>query len=338
VAGSLLHAVGLPELLQPSLAAYEAMALRLSREPALLADLKRRLVENRLTAPLFDTPRFARHLEAAFAQMWESWAAGREAHGFAVPTLADAPPRAAPAAEPGRIPYRGCPLCGAEEGPAAGPWRVCTVCGHTHAASCFAADTEARLFAADVPESRIGRDMEAERLVSARIVERVVRHTACGDWLDVGCGTGSLLFTAAEFGFGAVALEPRPAAVAMLRTLGVEAHAGVLADVVATGRFAVVSIGTVFSRAADPREMLRRIKTLLRPDGLVVVEVPNADSLVWKLLDANDANPHREDPGLLHLYDRLRLGRLLAEEGLMPLSYAVSERSRAAMEIIARRA
>lgn len=72
VAGSLLHAVGLPELVTYSLAEYEALALQLAANPARLSALRARLAANRLTAPLFDTDRFRRHLEAAYLRMLEA--------------------------------------------------------------------------------------------------------------------------------------------------------------------------------------------------------------------------------------------------------------------------
>ena len=71
VAASLLQAVGLPELITHSLGDYEALALRLAREPGLLSSLKSRLAQNRNTFPLFDTKRLARHVEAAYVTMWE---------------------------------------------------------------------------------------------------------------------------------------------------------------------------------------------------------------------------------------------------------------------------
>jgi predicted O-linked N-acetylglucosamine transferase (SPINDLY family) len=69
VGASLLHAVGLPELATESFEAYEAMALRLATEPALLADVRQRLAANRDSAPLFDIERYTRHLEAAYTSM-----------------------------------------------------------------------------------------------------------------------------------------------------------------------------------------------------------------------------------------------------------------------------
>jgi protein O-GlcNAc transferase len=71
VAASLLHAVGLPELVTHSLAEYETLALRLAADPNLLARIRRKLELQRDTFPLFDTDRVRRHVEAAYIAMWE---------------------------------------------------------------------------------------------------------------------------------------------------------------------------------------------------------------------------------------------------------------------------
>lgn len=84
VAGSLLHAVGLPELITNSMAEYEARALQLATEPAKLAELKAKLARNRLAAPLFDIDRFTRGLEAAYVRMWEIWRAGEPPRPIAI--------------------------------------------------------------------------------------------------------------------------------------------------------------------------------------------------------------------------------------------------------------
>jgi predicted O-linked N-acetylglucosamine transferase (SPINDLY family) len=70
VGASLLQAAGLPELIAPDLAAYEAMALRLARAPGELAQIRARLAEARETSPLFDSAAFTRNLEEAFEAMW----------------------------------------------------------------------------------------------------------------------------------------------------------------------------------------------------------------------------------------------------------------------------
>ncbi len=73
---SMLTAVGLPELVTHSLQAYEAAAVRLAKNPETLRTLRMRLNTNRATAPLFDTQRFTRHLEAAFQTMWNIYVKG----------------------------------------------------------------------------------------------------------------------------------------------------------------------------------------------------------------------------------------------------------------------
>jgi predicted O-linked N-acetylglucosamine transferase (SPINDLY family) len=72
VAASLLTAAGLPELITETAEAYEALALALARDPSRLSALRDKLAANRATAPLFDTPRLARDLEAAYLQMMSS--------------------------------------------------------------------------------------------------------------------------------------------------------------------------------------------------------------------------------------------------------------------------
>lgn len=84
VAASLLKAVGVPELIAPSLTDYEALALRLARDRDLLAGFTARVREGRQTAPLFDTERTTRAIEAAYRTMWERHLAGLPPESFAV--------------------------------------------------------------------------------------------------------------------------------------------------------------------------------------------------------------------------------------------------------------
>jgi len=71
IAGSQLHAIGLPELVTTSLAEYEALALRLAREPETLAALRTRLAANRHTHPLFDMARYTQDFEALLLHTWD---------------------------------------------------------------------------------------------------------------------------------------------------------------------------------------------------------------------------------------------------------------------------
>lgn len=78
VAGSLLRAAGLAELVTTDLEAYKALAVRLASRPDELARLKERLAAGRDSSALFDTPRFTRQLEQAYERMWQIHASGQQ--------------------------------------------------------------------------------------------------------------------------------------------------------------------------------------------------------------------------------------------------------------------
>lgn len=69
MAGSLLTAVGLPELATTSLADYERLAVTLGRQPARVASYKRYLAEQGRSSPLFDLPQIVRDIEHAFEHL-----------------------------------------------------------------------------------------------------------------------------------------------------------------------------------------------------------------------------------------------------------------------------
>ncbi|MBT8609168.1 tetratricopeptide repeat protein [Polynucleobacter paneuropaeus] len=76
VAASLLNAIDLSELITHTQAEYESLAIELATHPERLAQIKQKLQIHRLTKPLFDTPRYTKNIEAAYAQMYERSQAG----------------------------------------------------------------------------------------------------------------------------------------------------------------------------------------------------------------------------------------------------------------------
>ena len=69
VAASLLKAIDLPELVTATPQLYEALALELAQNPALLKATREKLARNRTTTPLFDSERFRKNIEAAYEAM-----------------------------------------------------------------------------------------------------------------------------------------------------------------------------------------------------------------------------------------------------------------------------
>jgi protein O-GlcNAc transferase len=73
VAASLLYSIDLPELVTDAVEKYEALAIELGQNPGLLKTLKKKLANNRLTTPLFDTALFTKNLECAYFQVYENY-------------------------------------------------------------------------------------------------------------------------------------------------------------------------------------------------------------------------------------------------------------------------
>jgi predicted O-linked N-acetylglucosamine transferase (SPINDLY family) len=69
VAGSLLHAVGLPEMVVNTWHDYEALAVELGRDQAALEKLRQKLDHNRLTTPLFDSGLFTKNIESVYREI-----------------------------------------------------------------------------------------------------------------------------------------------------------------------------------------------------------------------------------------------------------------------------
>jgi predicted O-linked N-acetylglucosamine transferase (SPINDLY family) len=76
MAGSLLMAIGMPEMVAQSLPDYEAIACKLAGNPDLMSSAKRKLAQNRGSYPLFDTLRFTKHIEAAYIAAHERYQVG----------------------------------------------------------------------------------------------------------------------------------------------------------------------------------------------------------------------------------------------------------------------
>ena len=75
VAASLLSAVRLPELITSTPEGYEEMAVALATNPLHLRRIRDKLAHHRLTAPLFDSQRFTKHLEAGYVAIHQRYLA-----------------------------------------------------------------------------------------------------------------------------------------------------------------------------------------------------------------------------------------------------------------------
>ncbi len=73
MAGSLLIAMGVPELITSNLEDYYALALELATDRIKYENIRNKIFANRESALLFDSTKFTRDLEAVYLQMWDEY-------------------------------------------------------------------------------------------------------------------------------------------------------------------------------------------------------------------------------------------------------------------------
>src|SRR5436190_2018992 len=224
-----------------------------------------------------------------------------------------------------------CPACG---GPLA-PWRSVPAAEPPHApvalrrcAACGTAVTDAPALAeihdtgAYAPGPPRGSRLAApllalfdrQRLSLLRGAGRTP-----GRLLDAGAGRGRFVAAARTAGWEATGIEPSARGVEAARTVyGVElTRAGIADAEIAPGSLDAVTLWHVLEHVDDPQAALERVRTWLRPGGLVLVGAPNLASLQARLGGARwfhlDVPRHRT-----HFTAR-GLERLLARTGLEPV-------------------
>jgi len=72
VAGSLLKAIDCPELITETKEDYEALIVELSTNPKKLSEIRKKVISNRLSKPLFNTELYTKNLEGSFKQVYQN--------------------------------------------------------------------------------------------------------------------------------------------------------------------------------------------------------------------------------------------------------------------------
>lgn len=99
--------------------------------------------------------------------------------------------------------------------------------------------------------------------------------------LDVGSGLCVFLHGLKQEGWQCTALDPDPRAVAHARDrVGVTAVCGDFMAIDGLGHFDLITFNKVLEHVVDPVAMLARSRNFLKPDGVVYLEVPDADIAV----------------------------------------------------------
>jgi protein O-GlcNAc transferase len=184
----------------------------------------------------------------------------------------------------------------------------------------------------DVPD--VG-SVAPKRTACTSVVERVVK--ALGGfravvsrntrpvWVDVECGDGALVMTAADYGFAAVGLDVRPDAASRLQELGFTALASDFMQLKFEVVVDVLSMMDVLEYVPRPRETLRKAAQVLHPGGVLVLSTPDLTSSRRKVVDSNNQ----------HNFTRDRVIALLRESDFEIVDFTVPDPGDARMELYA---
>lgn len=162
--------------------------------------------------------------------------------------------------------------------------------------------------------ARYLREEKWKRRNLAIVLDEIEAFRPCGRLLDLGCNCGLLLDLARARGWDVVGVEPGEAACRYaVEHLGLNVFGGTLEQAaLSPDTFDVVVSLQVFEHLLKPRETLRQVTRVLKPGGLLVVEVPCIDNLGFRLLGRRHRHFARHH---LSFFSTQTLTRLITEAG-----------------------
>jgi SAM-dependent methyltransferase len=206
---------------------------------------------------------------------------------------------------PGAARERDCPLCGMPGESARPVFRklgmrivVCAGCGLTYSRDVLTDEVDRQLYVQSASQTSY-QDLKRnevyanlERTKSRYLVQRVGEwRSPPGSFLDIGPGSGKLLDAAREAGWETLGIEANAEFARQCRSRGIEVLEGFFPDVLPRDRrFDVIALLDVIEHLHEPLELLRKAAERLAPGGVVLVQVPNVDSLLVQLEGERNTN------------------------------------------------
>ena len=224
-------------------------------------------------------------------------------------------------------------------------WLRCASCGHVHNQSYWTEAGLAEIQRKEPTSALASATLEARRAAWTPVVNKavgllggyrtVLNRESRPIWVDVGCGDGTLIMTAADSGIASIGLETRAAAVTGIQGLGFNTMQHDFMTLKFEVTPDVLSMMDVLEQVPSPREALRKAAQVLRPGGVLVVSTADMAASSWRAMEAEQVNPYWTDPERLHNFNREQLVKLLRDSGFEIADFALPSRARAQMETYA---
>jgi len=157
-----------------------------------------------------------------------------------------------------------------------------------------------------------------------RIIKTIERFKKKGKLLDIGCSYGYFLKLAQGYGWETYGIEISDYVSHYCRQkLNLNVFTGDVREAHYPSQyFDVITMFHVLEHVLDPLDYLREINRILKPDGLIVVEVPNIGSLKAKLAKKNWIS--FKPPEHLYYFSLKTIIQFLNETGFQPVKVDTS--------------
>jgi SAM-dependent methyltransferase len=119
-------------------------------------------------------------------------------------------------------------------------------------------------------------------------LQLISKYFKTGHILDIGCGTGEFLNTCKNAKWKTIGIEPDPDARKMaVDNYGLDVREESELKKLPDASFEVISMWHVLEHVPKLNERVEELKRLIKPNGIIIIAVPNCDSLDAKRYKEN---------------------------------------------------
>ncbi|EKP04868.1 methionine biosynthesis protein MetW-like protein [Leptospira kirschneri str. 2008720114] len=216
-------------------------------------------------------------------------------------------------------------------------YMTCLGCSHVYTSTRYSDDAIIRFYKKNSYWSEVTyanketcyyrRDNVAKPKVN--FLEQYIDERSSGVWLDIGSGIGDLVSVVKEKGYEAIGLELSDVSVKFAKDVfGIDLIQNTIEEFIQTnndkkGKIKVVSMIGLLEHVVAPIEVLKNVNSLLIKDGIVMIQVPNANSLASLVQQVFPDNVFRHMSPIEHimLFKERSLNKALELTGFQPISY-----------------
>ena len=141
--------------------------------------------------------------------------------------------------------------------------------------------------------------------------------------LDIGCGSGTFLDVCKQNGWQVEGVDPSPfSSKSVLENYNIEVHQGDFNKIKFNKTFDVITLWGVLEHVPNPITTIKKVKKLLKDDGMLVFEVPSADCFISEYLKKNNFSPTRYiESGRHNIFFSKKIIRQISENFNLKIEY-----------------